>query len=427
MTRARRVWQFRGLGLRVALTVIVALASGCARSAQDDHDHSESESDHADEVARGPKGGRLFTGEGVQLELLIAEDGIPPEFRAFLYDESGRPLPPSAAQMAVVLDRFGDRRGRLTFPPEPESLRTQQSVEEPHSYDARILLDHGGRRQEWTYQQREGRVELNAEAIAGAGIESGVVGSRAIDVRVETPGEVKLNADQVIEIRPRFPGVVQRLTGKLGDSVRPGDLLAVVHSNESMSDYDLTAPMGGTIVSANVAAGQSVDHEDVVYTIADLSTVWVDFALYPQHAGQVRRGQPVRIRTGMEGSLSASGTIGYVGPLLEQDTRVSFGRVVLTNTQGRWAPGLYVTAAITVDQVRAPVAVPEEAIVRTSRGPGVFRAVVTTFELQPVTPGRSDGDWTEIVEGLEAGARIATRNVFLLKAELGKSEATHDH
>ena len=116
-----------------------------------------------------------------------------------------------------------------------------------------------------------------------------------------------------------------------------------------------------------------------------------------------------------------------MGPLLEQDTRVSYGRVVLPNTGGRWAPGLYVSVAVTVDRFRAPVAVPEEALVRTSRGPGVFRADGATFELQPVIAGRSDGEWTEILEGLEPGARIVIRNAFLLKAELGKSEATHEH
>jgi len=116
-----------------------------------------------------------------------------------------------------------------------------------------------------------------------------------------------------------------------------------------------------------------------------------------------------------------------VGPLLEQDTRVSRGRIVLPNDRGQWQPGLFVTAQIVVDQARVAVAVPEDAIVRTSSGPAVFRAAESTFELQPVAVGRTDGEWTEIVDGLESGARIVVRNAYLLKAELGKSEATHAH
>jgi cobalt-zinc-cadmium efflux system membrane fusion protein len=270
-------------------------------------------------------------------------------------------------------------------------------------------------------------VELSPAAVSSGGIETGAAGPRLIEARVETPGEVRLNAERVVQVRPRFPGVVQRMAKRLGDPVRSGELLAVVHSNESMTDYEIHSPMSGTLVSRDVAEGQAVDHEMVLYTIADLSTVWVDFALYPQYAGQVRRGQGVRIRAQAGNPLQATGTIGYIGPLLEQDTRVSYGRVVLPNPDRRWQPGLFVTAAITVDRVRAAVAVPEEAIVRTSRGPAVFRVEGSTFELQPVVPGRSDGEWTEIREGLEPGARIAVRNAFLLKAELGKSEATHDH
>jgi cobalt-zinc-cadmium efflux system membrane fusion protein len=330
-------------------------------------------------------------------------------------------------ELAVLLDRFGGRRDSLVFRIEGDRFRSLRSVEEPHSFVARIVLERASRRHEWTYEQREGRVELVAEAVTAGRIETGVAGPRLIEVRIETPGEVRLNAESVVQVRPRYPGVAQRLARRLGDHVRPGDLLAVIHSNESLTDYEIHAPMSGTLVSRDVAEGQAVDHETVLFTIADLSTVWVDFALYQQIAGQVRRGQSVRVRTEAGNPLEATGTIGYVGPLLEQDTRVSYGRVVLPNPGGRWQPGLFVTAAIAVDRVRAAVVVPEEAIVRMSRGPAVFRADGTTFELQPVVPGRTDGEWTEIREGLEAGARVVVRNAFLLKAELGKSEAVHDH
>jgi cobalt-zinc-cadmium efflux system membrane fusion protein len=411
--------------LGVCLTATVLVTVGCARPATDQHADEAAHAEHSEE--RGPEGGRLFTGDSVRLELVIAEEGIPPEFRAFLYDRRGRRLPPSEAGLAVVLERFAGRRDSLPFRAEGEFLRSMASVVEPHSFKAHVLLDRRGRRETWTYEQHEGRVGLSPEAVTGGGIATGVAGPRLIEVRVQAPGEVRLNAERVVQIRPRFPGVVQRLSARLGDLVEVGTPLAVIHSNESLTDYEIAAPMRGTIVSRDVAAGQGVDHESVLFTIADLSTVWVDFALYPQLAGQVRRGQSVRIRMGSADSLATSGTISYVGPLLEQDTRVSYGRVVLANTGGRWAPGLYVSAAITVDRFRAGVAVPEEAIVRTSRGPGVFRAEGSTFELQPVGTGRTDGEWTEILDGLEPGARIVIRNAFLLKAELGKSEATHDH
>jgi len=425
-SRARTAASFhRAFRLVVALATALVVAAGCAKPAPEEDAHGAIEAAHAEE--RGPQGGRLFSGDSIRLELVIAEDGIPPEFRAFLYDSHNKSLPPSDTRLAVVLERFAGRRDSLPFRAESEFLRSLGSVAEPHSFKAHVLLDWRGRRQTWTYEQHEGRVELRPEAVIGGEIETGVAGPRAIEVRVQTPGEVRLNAERVVQIRPRFPGVVQSLSGRLGDIVGAGDRLAVVHSNESLTDYEIVSPMRGTIVAREVAIGQGVDHESVLYTIADLSTVWVDFALFPQIASQVRRGQAVRIRMGSGDSLVAAGTISYVGPLLEQDTRVAYGRVVLANPAGRWSPGMYVGAAITVDRFRADVAVPEAAIVRTSRGAGIFRADGSTFELQPVVPGRSDGTWTEILEGLEPGAWIVIRNAYLLKAELGKSEATHDH
>jgi cobalt-zinc-cadmium efflux system membrane fusion protein len=393
--------------------------SSCSRS--------QPESAHEEGESRGPQGGRLFKGDGFQLELWIEETGIPPEFRAKLYDGNGEKSAPADGRLTVILERFAGRRDSIGFHVVGDRFQSVRTVKEPHSYNARIALERGGKRHEWTFEQQEGRVELVPAAVASAGIQSGTAGPRLIEVHVETTGEIRLNAERVIQVRPRFPGVVQQLEKRLGDTVRPDELLAVIHSNESLTDYEIRATMSGTVVSREVAVGQTADHETVLYTIADLSTVWADVALYPQIAGQVRRGQRVRIRAAAGDTVQTTGTLSYVGPLLEQDTRVSRGRIVLPNVRGQWQPGLFVTAQIVVDQARVDVAVPEAAIVRTSRGPAVFRAEESTFELQPVAVGRTDGVWTEIVDGLESGARIVVSNAYLLKAELGKSEATHAH
>lgn len=421
----------RAAGLLMLATIgLVAgsMASGCARSGNGDG-HAEHADAHAEdgEAARGPRGGRLFEAGDLKLELRIEETGIPPEFRAYLYDRASKPIAPVEGSLSVVLERFGGRRDSLAFRAEGDRFRSERSVVEPHSFKASVILEHKGDRHAWAYEQQEGRVELLPEVASAADIRTGVAGSRDIEVRVEAPGEVRLNAERVVQVRPRFPGSISAMQKQLGDPVAAGDLIAVVHSNESLTDYELRAPMSGTVVARDAALGQAVDQGSVLYTIADLTSVWVDFALYPQIAPSVRRGQSVRVRADAGQSFEATGIISYVGPLLEQDTRVSYARVVLPNKSNRWKPGLFVTAAVTVDRAKVAVSVPEEAILRTSRGPAVFRAQGDVFELQPVVTGRTDGHWVEISEGLEPGARIVVHNAFLLKAELGKSEATHDH
>ncbi len=413
---------------RFALVILLALATagGCGRGGTGDDGHGHGHAAAPGE-RRGPHGGRLFEAEGVRLELRIFEDGIPPELHAYLTDPDDRPLDLAGASLAVTLERFGGRRDSLRFRPATGYLQSLGTVEEPHSFQATLRLDHGGRRHTWTYEQVQGRVELRPEALAPGGIETAVAGPRELAVRIETPGEIRLNADRVVQVRPRFAGVIRELPHGLGARVHAGDVLAVVHSNESLADYEIPAPMAGTLVSRQAAVGQAVEPSTLLFTLADLSSVWADFPLYPQFATRVRTGQPVRIRGQGSDSLVADSRVRYVGPLLEQDTRISYGRALLANASGRWTPGLYVTAAITLEFARVGVAVPEAAIVRTARGTAVFRAEGTRFELQPVETGRSDGEWTEIVSGLEAGARYVRTGAFLLKAELGKSEATHDH
>ncbi len=401
----------------------LGLAAGCGGAGEEKHVEAEG---HEDE-ARGPHGGRLLAAEGTRLELVIVEEGDAPHYDAYLTDDKGRARAWAGANLALVLRRLGGRPDTITFQAEGDRLRSRQPVEEPHSFTAQVRLEETGRRHEWSFEEAEGRIELASEAIRGAAIDTARAGPASIEVTLEAPGEIRMNAERVVQVRPRFPGQVRDMRKTLGDAVRRGEVLAQVHSNESLANYAITASLSGTVVSQDVAIGQAVDHESILYTVADLSTVWVDFPIYSQNAGRIRPGLRVHVRSEAGPPLNGEGSVRYVGPILEQDTRVSYGRVVLDNADRRWQPGMYVAAAVTVEQVEVAVAVPEEAIVRLAEGPAVFRAEGNRFQAQPVKLGRTDGTMTEIVQGLEPGAIIVVKNAFLLKAELGKSEAHHEH
>lgn len=265
-------------------------------------------------------------------------------------------------------------------------------------------------------------VRLSEEAIRSAKIGIGNAGPGVVAVRIETPGEVKLNASTSADVRPPYPGVVRRMAKELGARVSAGEVLAIIHSSESLTDYTVRSPIAGIVVARQGTVGAAVDHDSPLYTVANPSTVWVDFAIYPQMMSRIRLGQLVEIRASGDNPLAASGTLNYVGPALDQETRATYGRVVLPNSQGRWMPGLFVTAAVTVETAHVPVAVPEEAIVRNGTGSAVFLTGPEGFELRPVVVGRTDGHTTEIVQGLTAGDPIVIRNAFILQAELGKAE-----
>lgn len=269
-------------------------------------------------------------------------------------------------------------------------------------------------------------MQLDESAAGQAGIVVGVAAPADIAETVDLPGEVRLNGERVSELRPRFRSLVRDMRKRLGDSVKTGEVVAILESNESLGEYELRTGPGGTVIAVGAVPGQSVGEETILYKVADLSSVWVDAAVYPPQMALVRRGLRARIAAESAPALMANGTISYVGPVEGEGTRTSLARVVLPNPDRRWQPGLFVTVRVTVSRSRVPVAVPEDAVVRTAQGPAVFLANGASYRLQPVTAGRSDGSKTEILAGLEPGARIVVRNAFRLKAELGRSEVETD-
>ena len=409
---------------RFLSSALVLALIGCAGPCPDQHDD---QADALDREARGPHGGRLFESDDLQLELRIDENDGNPIFLSYLYDSNGSRRATDEATLEVTLERFANRVEVIGFSPVLNHLRSETGVREPHSFRATIDLEVGGRDYQWEYEQVEFRIELDPESPGTAGIEIAAVGPGRIEMTVTDPGEVRLNAERVLLVRPRFPGVVTELTKQMGSRVSKGEVLATIQSNESLLDYSIVATMDGTIVGRTGAVGAAVTRESILYTLADLSTVWVDFAIHPHDIGLVKAGQRVRLVATTRKEYATEATISYVGPLLEQDTRVSYARVVLPNPDGQWQPGLYVIATVLVEVAEVELAIPEEAIVRSRFGPAVFLAEGSNFELQPIETGRSDGKMTEVLTGLAPGELIVVRNSYLLKAELGRSEATHDH
>ena len=267
-----------------------------------------------------------------------------------------------------------------------------------------------------------GRVVLPAGAAEKAGIAVGRADSAIIEVTMRLPGEVKADSTRLLVVRPRFPGVVRGMRKQVGQSVSRGEGIAVIQSNESLTDYAVPAGISGTIVDRTATPGQTVTADSPLYTIIDLSDVWVEFAIYPHMLGAIRPGERVRVVTEAETIPTAQASVSYVGPRLGEDTRVSVGRVVLPNPARRWRPGLFVTVEVVTQRAPVRVAVPDDAIVRTPQGSAVFVADRGGYRIRTVVPGRSDGRRTEIVSGLEPGATVVVRGAFVLKAELEKSE-----
>jgi multidrug efflux pump subunit AcrA (membrane-fusion protein) len=272
----------------------------------------------------------------------------------------------------------------------------------------------------------EGRVELDAEQIAVAGIEIAEAGPAVIREHVVLNGRIAPNEDALAHVMPRFPGLVRSVHKRLGDPVAAGDVLAVIESNESLHPYELRARIAGTVIAKEIAPGEFVAGDRELFVIADLSTVWVDLDVYRPDFGRLRAGQRARVDAG-DGTPAVETTISYLSPIGAPSTQTLLARAVLPNPDHSWRPGLFVTAEVETDAGPAAVSVAEAAIQRWHDRDAVFVADDGGFEARPVVLGRRDGERVEVLEGLAAGERYVAQGSFLVKAELGKSGASHDH
>jgi cobalt-zinc-cadmium efflux system membrane fusion protein len=269
-------------------------------------------------------------------------------------------------------------------------------------------------------------VELADSVLAQSGAVLDTVRLRRMAVRLPLQGKITLNEERSARIHPRFPGIILQVKKQLGSRVRKGDVLAVIESNESLQPYNVVCQMEGVVVSRNAAAGESVTGEDELFVVADLSSVWVDFQVYRQDFNRLRLGQKVRVIA--EGVSPVETRLAYLSPSVEAHSQSLLARVVLPNPRGIWTPGLFVRGEAAVEEFQAS-AVRLEAVQEFPDGPVVFvrEGGENRYLAHRVTLGRRDGDFVELLSHPLPGEPYVSKNSFLLKAEIGKGEASHDH
>lgn len=193
-----------------------------------------------------------------------------------------------------------------------------------------------------------------------------------------------------------------------------------------LSALPLRSPLSGSVIGKDVTAGEAVSANDVLFTVADLSSVWVDISVPAALIGAVRGGQQVRVHVPSTGE-DATGTVSYVGSFVGGENRTAKARVVLPNRGGTWRPGLFVNVHLTSSEVQVPVAVRAEALQTFRDWSVVFIQAGNAYEARPLELGRRDEEWIEVVSGLAAGQKYVAKNSFILKADVLKAGASHDH
>ena len=417
----------------ITACVLALMLSACgSKEAADSHGHAESghEEDGGHAEAEGAKqgehGGRWLEQDGYAVELAIAEDGTPPRYQAWLY-KNGKPLPASEGSVEVHLKRLGNMAESHKLTAQADgSLLAASIVGEPHSFDVEVLSTIQGKALRWDYESHEGRTEIDAKIATEAGIRVAPAVAGVIADEHEMQGLLTPVDGRVAQVMARFPGPIRALRANVGDQVRAGQALATIESNLSLSNYTVPSPISGVILQRNASVGGVAGEGTALYEVADLSTLWVDLHVFGADAQHIQAGVPVTV-TRMSDGVSVDTTLERVLPGTATASQSTVARATLANTDGLWRPGSAVKARITVDQKPASLVVPLSALQTFRDWDVVFVRVGDTYEARPVELGKRDGAQVEILDGLQAGDQVVVEQSYLVKADIEKSGASHEH
>jgi cobalt-zinc-cadmium efflux system membrane fusion protein len=265
-----------------------------------------------------------------------------------------------------------------------------------------------------------GKTEITVAAATQAGIVSEKTAPAIIKTIVTLTGRITIDQNAMAEVRAPFPGIVRSVNAGLFETVKKGQVLAVVQSNTSLKDYPVEAPLDGTILARNTNLGD-VTNTASLFTIADLSTVTARFNMFPNDATKIAIHQRVRVQS-LDNSIAQNTMISRRLPIVDalSQTRVAFA--LLDNTTGLWAPGMIVKGDISVSQKQVPVAVRVSALQTIGDHTIIFIIKNgTTYEMRPVKTGVSDGVYIEILSGLTANTPYVSEGSFTVKSDILKA------
>ncbi|CAA0125737.1 Cobalt-zinc-cadmium resistance protein CzcB [BD1-7 clade bacterium] len=404
------------LAAAVAILPSTSLASG-------GHAHDVVDAHAHEERPKGPHGGTMVQEGDYAVEVTIFETGIPPEMRLYLY-KNGEPLAPAAAEVGVELVRLGGDIDELTFIPEQDYLVSQQSVAEPHSYDVDIHASFGNDQLNQHYESHEGRTELSQRIIDKAGIKTAKAGPATLVFSEELFGVIAAPEDKVFRINAPYAGIVSDITVNVGDTVKKGQLLARVRNTDTLQNYNIKSPVNGEVTMRRANPGDRAQ-TDMLLEVTSLDQVWVEMSAFPEHIEKLAPGMKVTV-SDMHKHEQAIGKIEYVAPVMTGG-HIARARAVIDNSEGHWRPGMHIKARIDIGSKQVPLAVKNDAIQSFREMPVVFGRFGDTFEVRMIASGETDGVYTEVLGGLKPGTEYATDNSFIIKADVLKSGASHDH
>ncbi len=301
---------------------------------------------------------------------------------------------------------------------------TAHAATDKHAEDHPVLAGHDkyDHANEHATDHVEGSTEIDEYQAEMAGITTQTVTSGTIKQTVRLYGRVVVPSSNISHIRARFPGMITNVKVSAGDRVSAGDTLAEIEANNSLKRYTIFAPIDGIVTERHANKGE-LAQDQVLFSLVNSRRLWAELRVFEQQQASVQPQQLVRLSSV---TLYTDSAIDYIIPSMDQHAFV-VAIVTIDNISGRWAPGMFVSGDVVIDAPNVAMRVDNRALQIMNNKPVVFVQTGNVYEARSVMLGQSNNEYTEILGGLMPADRYVVKGSFLIKADIGKSEAAHQH
>jgi cobalt-zinc-cadmium efflux system membrane fusion protein len=202
------------------------------------------------------------------------------------------------------------------------------------------------------------------------------------------------------------------------------------HEGDQHPLVAVSSPIRGSVIERAATQGEVVSPDKTLFTVADLSKLWVIIDIYEKDLRRVLPGMAVKVTTTAYPDRSFPGVISFIDDVMDEKSRLIKARVVVENSNRMLKPGMF--AAVTIEvkgmQTEKAIMMPEEAVFLDGAQNYVFiRTAPEEFEMREITVGRTLGSRLEVIRGLKKGESVAVKGAFILKSELKKGELVDEH
>jgi cobalt-zinc-cadmium efflux system membrane fusion protein len=355
--------------------------------------------------------------------MTIFETGVPPQYRIFPYKD-GAPINPSSVDLTVRLHRLGNLTDTFNFTPRQDYLMGDGVVLEPHSFEVEVQASFENKPYSWRYDSYEGRTTFPDDIAAEAGVAVEAAGGAIIQDVLSLSGEVTLAPSATSSVRATYPGPVKSISANVGDIVKRGQALARIESSSSLQEYTVSAPKAGMIIERHTNAGD-VAGSEALFVISDFTRLEAYLYVFPKDIARGKVGQSVRLGVA-GGEMSVEAPVTRFLPTAGANSQTRVAVVKLPSDSGL-QPGMRLMANVIIAEKNVPLAVKTTGLQSFRDFTVVYAKVGETYEFRMLDLGRRDDVNVEVLGGLRPGEVYVTKNSFLIKADIDKSGASHDH